>query len=124
MERNLFRQEHELFRRSFRTFLEREVVPHQKRWMEAGIVDRETWRKAGQAGFLCPWLEEAHGGPGGDLLHSLIVIEELAAIYEAGFAMSLHSDVVVPYIHAFGTDDQKRLWLPAAPRGNSSRRSR
>ncbi len=117
MERNLFRQEHELFRRSFRTFLEREVVPHQKRWMEAGIVDRETWRKAGQAGFLCPWLEEAHGGPGGDLLHSLIVIEELAAIYEAGFAMSLHSDVVVPYIHAFGTDDQKRRWLPGCAAG-------
>ncbi|HKA89308.1 MAG TPA: acyl-CoA dehydrogenase family protein [Haliangiales bacterium] len=117
MERNLFREEHQLFRRSFRTFLEREVVPHQKRWMEAGIVDRDAWRKAGQAGFLCPWLEEAHGGPGGDFLQSVIVIEELAGIYEGGFAMSLHSDVVVPYIHAFGTDEQKRRWLPGCASG-------
>jgi acyl-CoA dehydrogenase len=117
VDRILFRDEHELFRRAFRTFLERDVVPHQDRWRHAGIVDREVWRKAGAGGFLCPWLEEEWGGPGGDFLHSTIVIEELARIHDDGFAMSLHSDIVVPYIHAFGNDAQKRRYLPACASG-------
>src|SRR5438874_306204 len=69
MDRTLYREEHEMFRRSFRQFVERDVVPNQERWREAGSVDRETWSKAGQNGFLCPWLPEADGGPGGDFLH-------------------------------------------------------
>ncbi|UQA58639.1 acyl-CoA dehydrogenase family protein [Polyangium aurulentum] len=111
MERAIFREEHEMFRQSFLRFIEREVKPNQARWMEQGSVDHEAWRKAGEGGFLCPWLEEAHGGPGGDFLHSVVVIEEMARAYDAGFAMSLHSDVVVPYIHTFGTDAQKARWL-------------
>jgi acyl-CoA dehydrogenase len=51
-------------------------------------------------------MEEEHGGPGGDLLCSCVVIEELARVYESGFAMSLHSDIVVPYIHEFGSAEQ------------------
>ena len=117
MQRTIFREEHELFRRSFRTFLEREVVPNQARWREAGIVDREAWRKAGAGGFLCAWLEEEWGGPGGDFLHSVVVMEELAAVHDSGFAMSLHSDIVVPYIHAFGTEEQKRQFLPGCASG-------
>jgi acyl-CoA dehydrogenase len=117
MERTLFSEEHELFRKSFRTFLEREVVPHQMRWMEAGIVDREVWRKAGAGGFLCPWLETEFGGPGGDFLHSAIVTEELARTFDSGFALPLHSDVVVPYLHEFGTDAQKKRWLPGCASG-------
>ena len=117
MDRTLYSEEHELFRKSFRTFLDREVVPHQMRWIEAGIVDREVWRKAGAAGFLCPWLEPDLGGAVGDFLHSCIVIEELSRIYESGFALSLHSDVVVPYIHEFGNDEQKKKWLPGCASG-------
>lgn len=119
MDRTLYSEEHELFRKSFRTFLEREVVPHQMRWIEAGIVDRDIWRKAGQAGFLCPWMETEYGGAGGDFLHSCIVIEELTRIYESGFALPLHSDVVVPYIHEFGNDAQKKKWLPACASGEA-----
>ena len=63
MDRTLYSEEHELFRKSFRTFLEREVVPHQMRWLEAGIVDREVWRKAGEAGFLLVWQEAAVSHP-------------------------------------------------------------
>src|SRR5262245_26340446 len=81
------------------------------------MVDRDAWRKAGEGGFLCPWLEEAHGGPGGDLLFSCVVIEELSQIYESGFAMSLHSDIVVPYIHEFGSEEQRRRWLPGCASG-------
>ena len=63
MERSLFGKEHDIFRQSFRRFVEREIKPHQERWMAAGSVDRETWRKAGKEGFLCPWLPEEDGGP-------------------------------------------------------------
>ncbi len=117
MKRTLFSEEHELFRRSFRQFLAREVKPHQERWREAGIVDRGVWRKAGQEGFLCPWLAEAYGGPGGDFLHSVVVIEELARAYESGLALSLHSDVVVPYLYEFATEEQKQRWLPGCASG-------
>ncbi|MDI1445923.1 acyl-CoA dehydrogenase family protein [Polyangium sp. 6x1] len=117
MDRNLFREEHELFRTSFRRFVEREVKPHQERWMEQGSVDREAWRKAGEGGFLCPWLDPAYGGAGGDFLHSVIVIEEMARSYDSGFAMSLHSDIVVPYIETFGTEEQKQRWLPGCASG-------
>jgi acyl-CoA dehydrogenase len=117
MERSLFRQEHDIFRRSFRQFVEREVVPNQERWREEGIVDRATWRAAGAGGFLCPWLSADEGGPGGDFLHSVIVIEELAKVYESGFAMPLHSDVVTPYLHAFGTPEQRKRWLPGCASG-------
>jgi len=97
--------------------MEREVKPHQDRWREQGQVDREIWRKAGAQGFLCPWLPEEYGGPGGDFLYSTIVMEELARAYESGFAMALHSDIIVPYIFSFGSDEQKKKWLPGCASG-------
>jgi acyl-CoA dehydrogenase len=96
VERNLFAEEHEIFRQSVRRFIEAEVVPHQERWRKQGIVDKGAWQKAGEAGLLCPWLDEAYGGGGGDFLHS---------------------DVIVPYIHAFGSEAQKQHWLPKCARG-------
>ncbi len=118
MRRTLFSPEHELFRATVREFFAREVAPHQERWIEAGIVDREAWRKAGAAGLLCPWLAEEEGGPGGDFLHSVVVMEELARARETGFVLPLHSDVVVPYIASFGTPEQKRRWLPGCVSGD------
>ncbi len=117
MDRTLFSEQHQAFRTAFRGFIAREVTPHQARWREQGQVDREVWRKAGAQGFLCPWLEEAHGGSGGDFLHSVVVMEELAHAYESGFAMALHSDIVVPYLHAFGSADQKQRFLPGCASG-------
>ncbi len=118
MQRTIFSADHELFRQTVRTFLLREVVPHQERWVEAGIVDREVWRKAGAAGLLCPWLSEDEGGPGGDFLHSVIVMEELARVYESGLALALHSDVVVPYLVSFGSEDLRRRYLPGCVSGD------
>src|SRR5882757_6943751 len=112
MDRTLFTEEHVAFRKAFRQFAEREIVPHQARWRDEGQVDREVWRKAGAQGFLCPWLEEKYGGAGGDFVYSMVVLEELAVAYESGFAMSLHSDVIVPYIYSFGSEEQKQRWLP------------
>jgi acyl-CoA dehydrogenase len=117
MDRNIFREDHDLFRQSFRRFIEQEVKPNQEKWMEQGSVDREVWKKAGEGGFLCPWLETEYGGAGGDFLHSVVVIEELADAYDSGLAIPLHSDIVVPYIASFGTDEQKKRWLPKCASG-------
>jgi acyl-CoA dehydrogenase len=117
MDRNIFREDHDLFRQSFRRFIEREVKPNQEKWMEQGSVDREVWRKAGEGGFLCPWLDPEYGGAGGDFLHSVVVIEELADAYEGGLAMPLHSDIVVPYLASFGNEEQKKRWLPRCASG-------
>ena len=119
MQRTLFEEHHELFRQGFQRFLKERVVPHQERWREQGCVDREVWRAAGDAGFLCPWLDEEYGGPGADFLCSVIVAEELAKVYESGLAMSLHSDIVVPYLHSFGTEAQKKEWLPKCASGEA-----
>ena len=100
-----------------RKFVEAEVLPNQKKWAEQGMVDREAWRKAGAAGILCPWMPEEYGGAGGDFLHSVIVMEELAKSYESGFAIPLHSDIVVPYLAEFGSDAQKQRWLPGCASG-------
>jgi acyl-CoA dehydrogenase len=117
MDRNLFSPEHDAYRQAFRQFLAREVLPHQARWREAGQVDREVWRKAGAGGFLCPWLDEKYGGAGGDWLFSVVIIEELARAYESGFAMSLHSDIIVPYLASYGSEAQKQRWLPGCASG-------
>jgi acyl-CoA dehydrogenase len=117
MERTLFDADHHTFRTAFRTFVEREIKPHQERFREQGQVDRELWRKAGAAGFLCPWMDEKYGGAGGTFLHSVIIMEELARAYESGFAAALHSDIIVPYIHTFGTEEQKQKWLPGCTSG-------
>ena len=117
MDRHVFGEEHQIFRKAFRQFIEREVIPNQPAWNKEGIVARSAWRKAGEGGFLCPSLDEKYGGPGGDFLHSVVVMEELAKVYESGFAMPLHSDIVVPYLSKFGSEEQKRRWLPGCASG-------
>jgi acyl-CoA dehydrogenase len=117
MERTLFRKDHELFRQNVRAWVDKEVVPFRDAWEEANIVPRELWRSAGELGFLCCWLEEAWGGPGADFLYSVIVTEELSRARASGVAFSLHSDIVVPYLHSFGNDAQKQRWLAKCARG-------
>lgn len=117
MDRTLFDDSHQTFRHTFRQFIDREIRPHQQRWRDQGQVDREVWRKAGSSGFLCPWLSSKWGGPDGDFLCSVIVMEELARAYESGLAIVLHSDIVVPYIETFGDDAQRQRWLPGCASG-------
>ncbi|HLL25553.1 MAG TPA: acyl-CoA dehydrogenase family protein, partial [Kofleriaceae bacterium] len=117
MDRTLFTEEHDAFRKAFKQFAEREILPHQQRWREQGQVDREVWRKAGAQGFLCPWLEEKYGGPGADFLASVVIMEEVANAYESGFAISLHSDIIVPYLYSFGNEEQRQKWLPGCASG-------
>jgi acyl-CoA dehydrogenase len=118
MDRKIFKEEHEIFRQGFRKFLERNVVPHQTEWKKNGIVSREIWKLAGKEGYLCPWVEEKYGGSGVDFIYSVVIMEEIARIMESGFAMNLHSDIVVPYIAAFGNEEQKQRWLPGCVSGD------
>jgi alkylation response protein AidB-like acyl-CoA dehydrogenase len=117
IERTIFASEHEDFRTTVRRFLEEEVVPHHARWEEQGFVDREVWLKAGQQGLLCTSMPEDYGGSGADKLFSVVIFEEVARVNATGLGFSLHSEIVAPYILRYGSDEQKRRWLPAMARG-------
>lgn len=120
MEQRNFNEEHEMFRESFRLFLEREVVPHQEAWREQGMVSREVWLKAGEQGYLLPWAGEAYGGLGlTDFRYAQIEIEELMRIGETGFYLPLHSALVAPYIGNNGTEEQKQRFLPGCISGET-----
>jgi acyl-CoA dehydrogenase len=115
--RTLFSEEHVLFRDSLSKFLEREIAPHHARWEEEGVVDRQAWLKAGRQGILCMTMPEAYGGQGLDRLYSVVLIEELARLGLSGPFFHLHSEIVAPYIANYGTEAQKRAWLPAMATG-------
>jgi acyl-CoA dehydrogenase len=114
---NHYTQEHSIFRESIRRFFDKEVTPYVEEWEKAGIVPRELWEKFGAQGFLCPWLPEEYGGVEADFLYSLIGIEEAASTHCAGFVFPLHSDIIVPYIYAYGNEEQKKRWLPGCVTG-------
>jgi long-chain-acyl-CoA dehydrogenase len=113
----LFTEEHELFRKTVRHFVETEVAPHHKRWEEAGVVDRELWHKAGAAGLLLTNIPAEYGGGGGDFVTSAILIEEMMRNVYSGPGFRLHSDIVAPYILHHASEDLKRAWLPRMARG-------
>ena len=110
--------EHNIFRDSLRKFLDKEIVPHIEEWEEAGIVPRSAWKKMGEQGFLCTDVPEEYGGVGGDFLYSVIVCEELVKSNLSGLTASLHSDICVPYISAFASEEQKRKYLPGCVSGD------
>jgi len=118
-ERAMFSEEHEMFREQVRRFVDKEVVPHHDQWERDGVVSRELWQAAGEAGLLCCEVPEEYGGPGGDFLHSAIVVEELARAGTTGPAFYLHSDIVAPYLMAYGSEDQKKEWLPKMVSGET-----
>jgi acyl-CoA dehydrogenase len=115
--RKLFSEEHELYRDQVRRFIEREITPHHAKWEKDKIVPRSVWLAAGQAGLLCPSISAEYGGCGGDRLHSTVVIEELARAGATGPGFALHSDIVAPYIFAYGREEQRRRYLPAMAKG-------
>lgn len=115
--RTVFREDHEQFRVQVRRFVEREVVDHLPAWEKAGIVPRDLWRKAGEAGLLCVTVPEAYGGAGGDFGHSAVLIEELARVNATAVGFTTHSEIVAPYIVAYGSEEQKQRWLPGMVSG-------
>jgi acyl-CoA dehydrogenase len=119
IERTLFQEEHNIFRESVRRFMEREVVPHHAQWEKDGIVPRELWLKAGAEGLLCCTVPEAYGGLGLDYLFDVVLFEELWRVGASGPGFLIHTDLVATYILSFGTEEQKRKWLPKMVRGEA-----
>ena len=109
--RTVYSDEHEAFRQTVRAWLQKEAMPHIARWDEAGIVDKSVWTKGGEIGMLCPTVPEAYGGLGLDFGYNAIIDEEVSyAGVPLGF--SLQSDIVVNYLISYGSEEQKREWLP------------
>ena len=120
MQRTIFEPEHEQFRDSVRKFMQAEVGPHADRWREAGIVDRETYLKAGEQGLLCVFADEKYGGAGiDDLRFDQIIVEENMRHGDIGFYINLHSDLVAPYIHKLGSEEQKDRFMPGIVSGET-----
>lgn len=120
MERTIFSAEHNLFRESFRTFLEREVAPRYAQWEEAGIVPRELWQRAGAAGFLSLGVPEEDGGSGvDDYRYNAVIVEELSRAHYMGIGFPVHNDIVIPYLVHHAAGAQRERWLPRAAAGEA-----
>ena len=118
MRRTIFEEEHELFRQQFRRFAETELVEKVAGWNEAGRSDRDSWCKAGAAGFLGASAPEQYGGSGGDFRYEAIIYEELARIRAHGMMISLHSGIVMPYLTRYANEAQKERYLPKTISGD------
>jgi acyl-CoA dehydrogenase len=119
MRREIFSAEHDMFREQVRRFVDTEIEPKVAEWNRNGISDRESWRRMGAAGFLGANAPEEYGGGGVDFLYDAIVMEELARVRAHGLMMGLHSDICMPYLSTYGSDEQKRRYLPKAISGET-----
>jgi acyl-CoA dehydrogenase len=118
---SMFTDEHEMLRRTVRAFVEKEVAPHVDAWEEAGRLPRGLWRRLGELGFLGLEFPVEYGGGGGDFLSSVVLGEEMARCRSGGVAFSVlvHTDMSSPWLTRYGTDAQKRAYLPGIIRGDT-----
>ncbi|HEX5514717.1 MAG TPA: acyl-CoA dehydrogenase family protein [Gammaproteobacteria bacterium] len=117
----LEQSEVELYRDTFRKFLQKEVAPHYDQWERDGLFPRELWQQLGAHGFLCVDVPEEYGGAGADFGLSTVIVDEIARMGFGGLAsnVSVHSDIVAPYILHLGSEEQKRRWLPQMVSGEA-----
>jgi acyl-CoA dehydrogenase len=113
-----YTKEHEIFRKSVQKFLEKEAIPYFEEWEQNKCIPKSFWKKLGEQGYLCPWVDEEYGGLGTDFYYSVILYEEFEKIASGLSGIGLHSDIVMPYIHSFGNAEQKQRWLPPSIRGD------
>jgi acyl-CoA dehydrogenase len=113
-----YTEEHRAFRERVRRFLEKEVTPYADEWERGGVVPKSAWKKMGEQGFLCTSVPKAYGGMGADFLYSVILSEELAWTNQTGLVAPLHSDVVVPYIVSYASEELKQRYLPGCVSGD------
>lgn len=119
MSSRYIQEEHEIFRKALRQFLDKEARNQYVTWEKDGMIPRAFWEKMGAQGFLCPWVDEAYGGYNADFVYSVILNEELERIGSSMVGIGLHNDIVTPYIDSFGTVEQKRRWLPTCITGET-----
>ncbi len=119
MATGIFSSEHDLLRRTVRAFVEKEVAPHVDAWEAAGRIPRAFWRRLGELGLLGLEFPAEHGGGGGDFLSSVVLGEEMARCRSGGVAFSVlvHTDMSSPWLTRFGTEAQKRTYLPGIVAG-------
>ena len=118
MRRDVFSEDHELYRAQFRRFADKEIAPKIAAWNAAGMPDRETWRRLGEEGFLGASMPEEWGGAGQDFLYDAVVMEELADLRAHALMFSLHIDICAPCIRDFGTTEHKQKYLRGAIDGS------
>ncbi|HLS22626.1 MAG TPA: acyl-CoA dehydrogenase family protein [Pseudogracilibacillus sp.] len=111
-------QEHDIYRKSLRAFLEKEAVPYIDEWERQKEVPRSFWKKLGENGFLCPQVDEKYGGLNADFGYSVVASEEFDRVNVGLVGIGLHSDITIPYIETYGTEEQKKRWLPGAVTGD------
>ncbi len=104
----------ELFRENTKKFLEQEILPFYDRWEKDEILPRSVWRALGANGFLCVDMPESYGGAGATFRMSAVIVEEMSRLGFGALAsnVSVHSDIVAPYILHLGNEEQKQHWLP------------
>lgn len=119
IKRTLFREEHEAFRDTVKKFIAKEIAPYHAQWEHDGICPRDLWLKAGEAGMLCCTVPEEYGGLGLDYLFDVVVFEEIAKCGYTGPGFLIHCDLVATYIKSFGTEEQKKQWLPKMVTGEA-----
>jgi hypothetical protein len=119
IKRDLFNAEHDAFRDTVRKFIDKEISPYHADWEEKGVVPRELWLKAGAAGMLCCTVPEEYGGLGLDYLFDVVVFEEMARSGFTGPGFLIHCDLVATYLKSFGTEAQKKEWLPKMVAGEA-----
>jgi acyl-CoA dehydrogenase len=105
------------FRDLAKSFCEKELLPNQDRWMAQKHVDRELWNRAGEVGLLCLSIPEEYGGGGGTFAHEIVLMEEQVRVGDGCWGVSLHNGIVAPYVLHYGTEEQKRAWLPKLASG-------
>ena len=105
------------FRELARDFSEKELTPNVERWIEQKQVDRKLWNKAGEVGLLCMSIPEEYGGGGGTFAHEAVLLEEQAYSGDEGWGVSVHAGIVAHYLNAYGTEEQKKKWLPGMASG-------
>ncbi|WP_108307034.1 acyl-CoA dehydrogenase family protein [Metalysinibacillus jejuensis] len=110
-------KEHDLFRKSLRQFLAEEAVPYYDEWEQNHLIPKDFWRKLGEMGYLCPQVEEKYGGLDLDFSFGVVIGEELERVGSGLIGVGLHNDIVVPYIEAYGNEEQKERWLPKCVTG-------
>ncbi|HLO12436.1 MAG TPA: acyl-CoA dehydrogenase family protein [Pseudoneobacillus sp.] len=118
MKHPYLKDEHDIFRKSLRKFLEKEAFPFYQKWEEDRIIPRSFWKKMGEQGYLCPTLDEAYGGSEVDWGYAVVMNEELERVGSGLVGINLHNDIVVPYIHSYGTEEQRLRWLPSCTTGD------